>query len=408
MSTLPEVERIREDFPVLQRRIHGKPPIYLDNACTTLRPEPVIRAVADHQRHHPSCHGRAYHRFGREATDLLNDARDAIRTFIGASGPDEIVFVRNATEGLNLVARSLPMEPGSAVLTTNMEHNSNLLPWQQLARDRDVRHEILHVDVEKGLDLEQLRQRLEGGVRLVSLFHVSNFTGLENPVAEVCREAHTRDVLVLVDGAQSVLTRDVDVRALGADFFVFSLHKMHGPTGIGVLYGRREELSRLRPFLLGGETVEDATYTDSILEGLPQRFEAGVANVDGAIGARAAVEYVTAIGRSRIHDHVVALNRMASDGILCHHRIRILGPREPELRGSVLNFHVDGVDSRSLARVLDESENVMVRYGKHCAHAWYNGEGVPDSVRVSFAAYNTEDEVETLVRTISNVLGMVG
>jgi len=405
--TEQDVLCIREDFPQLKRLIGEKPPIYLDNACTTLRPLPVIQAVVDHQSRTTSCHGRAYHRFGREATEAYAGAREAVQGFIGASSPGEILFVRNATEGLNLVARSLPMTPDDVVLTTNLEHNSNLLPWQRLARAGRVNHRILPVDLQEGFDLQALEGELQRGVRLVSLFHLSNFSGIEAPVAEVCEMAHRHGALVLVDGAQSVMTREIRVDQLGADFFVFSLHKMMGPTGIGVLFARRESLDTLSPFLVGGDTVEDATYEDCVLEKPPERFEAGVANVDGAVGAQAAIEYVQAIGVRRIHDHVVGLNRMATEGLKRFDRLHIIGPEDAARRGSVLNFHVDGLDSRGLARVLDDRANIMVRYGKHCAHAWFNEEGVPESVRVSFAAYNTEGEVDTLIRTLSSLLAMI-
>lgn len=406
--TEQDVLHIREDFPQLKRLIGNKPPIYLDNACTTLRPRPVIQAIAEHQGSTSSCHGRAYHRFGREATDAYAGAREVVQGFVGASSPGEILFVRNATEGLNLVARSLPLTPDDVVLTTNLEHNSNLLPWQRLARAGRITHRILPVDLNAGFDLEALDRELERGVRLVSLFHLSNFSGIEAPVQAICERAHRHGALVLVDGAQSVMTREIQVDQMGADFFVFSLHKMMGPTGIGVLFARRETLDTLSPFLVGGDTVEDATYEDCVLEKPPERFEAGVANVDGAVGARAAIEYVQGIGVQRIHEHVVGLNRLATEGLKRFDSLRLIGPEDAALRGSVLNFHVDGLDSRGLARVLDDRENIMVRYGKHCAHAWFNQEGVPDSVRVSFAAYNTEEEVETLVRTLSSLLTMIG
>jgi len=406
----PDAERIRGDFPLLARAVRGKPPIYLDNACTTLRPEPVVRAVEEHVRFGTACHGRSNHRFGRDATDVLARARDAVRRLVGAERPEEVVFVRSATEGINLVAASLGLGRGDVVLTTDLEHNSNLLPWQRLAASAGVRHEVLPVDpeAEDGLDPGALRARLRrGGVKLVALLHVSNVLGVELPVATVCREAHRHGARVLVDGAQAVMTRRVDVRALDADFYVFSLHKMMGPTGIGVLWGRSALLEAFPPFHVGGDTVEDVTYEGCTWAPLPSRLEAGVSNVDGAAGATAAVEYLLALGPERIHDHVVALNRLATEGLLRLPRVRLLGPRDAGRRGAVLNFRVDGVDSRAVARVLDERANVMVRFGKHCAHAWYNARGVPESVRASFAIYNTPAEVAALVRTVANVAGLL-
>lgn len=411
-SLHPDVAKIREDFPQLSRLIDGKPPIYLDSACTTLRPEPVIRAIADFQRRGTACHGRADHHFGRDATEAMEEARRTVARFIGAGHSDEVVFVRNATEGLNLAASSLALSADDVVLTTDMEHNSNLLPWQRLARAGRIRHDLLPLDPEAGsLDLPALRARLAwhaGKVKLVSIFHISNLTGVELPMGEICQEAHAHDALVLVDAAQSVMTRQLRVQELGADLLVFSLHKMFGPSGVGVLWGRRELLRSMEPFLLGGETIEDVTYEGYELAPPPGRFEAGVANVDGAVGARAAVDYLTSIGAQKIHHHVVALNRLATNGLEQFSRVKILGPKDPDRRNSVLNFHVEGLDSRALAGLLDRRQNIMVRYGKQCVHAWFNGHGVPDSVRVSFAIYNTEQEVSLLLETLSNVLTMLG
>lgn len=402
-----EVARVRGDFPALAREVRGRPPIFLDNACTTLRPRPVIEAVARFQESGAACHGRAYHRFGREATEALHNAREAVRRFLGADRVDEVVFVRNTTEALNLVARCLPLARGARVVTTGMEHNSNLLPWQTLARAGAIRHEVLRVDPATGLDLDALRDRLKEGAGLVSLFHVSNLCGIENPIPEVCREAHARGALVLVDGAQAVATRPVDVRDLGADLYAFSLHKMFGPTGIGVLWARREVLERMRPFLLGGDTVRDATYTGCVLEDAPARFEAGVANVEGAVGARAAIEYLEGVGLDAVREHVAHLNRLATEAVAGLPRVRLIGPEDPARRGAVLNLLVEGLDARGLARVLDETDNIMVRAGRHCVHAWYHAEGVPDSIRVSFALYNTESEVQALARALRRVLDMV-
>ena len=405
--TPSEIERIRKDFPQLTRRFRGKPPIYLDSACTTLRPSPVIDAMADHLRRATSCHGRSNHRFGREATEAYVAAREAVAHFIGAKSPKEVVFTRNATEGINLVASSLGLKAGDAVLTTDMEHNSNLLPWQRLAITGGVSHDLVTVDPEKGLDLGAVRAALKRRPRLASVFHVSNFTGLELPVREICKEAHRNGALVLVDGAQSVLSRKIDVKRLGADFFAFSLHKMLGPPGIGVLWGHEEALASLAPFLVGGDTVEDVTWKDSSMSAIPERFEAGVANVSGAVGAAAAMAYVEKLGAERIHEHMVALNERATAGLRKMKEVRLVGPEDPGKRGAVLNFYVEGLDRRGLARVLEELAEIMVRYGKHCAHAWYNGHGVPESVRASFGPYNTEDEVDLLVRTVDGVVSMI-
>ena len=411
-SLHPDVSRIREDFLQLSQKINGKQPIYLDSACTTLRPEPVINAVADFQRRGSACHGRAYHHFGRAATDALEGARQTVANFIGARETQEVVFVRNATEGLNLAAFCLGLQEGDVVLTTDMEHNSNLLPWQRLARTGRIRHELLSLNPADGsLDLHALRARLAwhaGKVKLVSLFHLSNLTGVELPLGQIIRLAHEHGALVMVDAAQSVMSRQLRVQELGADLLVFSLHKMFGPSGVGVFWGRAEVLRSLEPFLLGGETIEDVTHEAYELAAPPARFEAGVANVDGAVGAAAAINYLTDIGAQEIHDHVVALNTLATEGLDPFSRVHLLGPQDPRLRNSILNFYVEGLESRALAGLLDRRQNIMVRHGKQCVHAWFNKYKLPESVRVSFAIYNTEQEVSRLVGTLSNVLAMLG
>ena len=396
----PDAARLRARFPALRQEIRGKAPIYMDSACTTLRPEPVIQAMADFQRRHASCHGRADHFFGRETSRRYQEAREAVGAFIGAERASEIIFVRNTTEAVNLVATCAPLAPDDTVLTTNIEHNSNLLPWQRLARTRGVHHRIHHIDVRRGFDLAAFRRDVVGA-KLVALLHVSNLCGVTLPLAEICAAAHRAGAWVLVDAAQSVATHRIDVRALGVDFLAFSFHKMFGPAGIGVLYGRQEMLSRLPPFHVGGDTVDDVRYREAAFSAPPERFEAGVANYEGAVGAAAAVRFVEEIGQQRLLDHVTALNRRATEGLTELGKIRLVGPADPALRGGILTFYVDGLSSVSLAKLLDTRENIMVRYGKHCVHAWFHEQGVPDTVRASLSIYNTEAEVDRLVRTVS-------
>lgn len=403
-----DVEAIRADFPALQRRVRGKPPIYLDSACTTLRPEPVIEAVADYQRRSVSCHGRTSHALGREATEAYEGARQAVARFVGAQASEEVVFVRNATEGINLVASCGPLRAGEAVLTTGIEHNSNRLPWQRLAGDRGIEHRVHRIPLDRGFDLDAFERALGGGVALVAVPLVSNLCGITLPVAEIARLTHARGALLLVDAAQAPLTHRLDVGRLGADFLVLSFHKMFGPAGIGALWARREILERMPPFLAGGGTVDDVTTAGIEWGPLPERFDAGVANVEGAVGARAAIDYLNRIGGpERIRRHVEALNSLVSEGLAGHRRLRILGPADPAARGSIFAFYVDGIESEALGRLLDTRENIMVRHGKLCVHAWFHDEGIPDSVRASFSVYNTADEVRRFVRTVDNALALL-
>jgi cysteine desulfurase/selenocysteine lyase len=398
---------LRRDFPALTQRVRGREPVYLDSACTTLRPEPVIQAVVALQRGPLGCHGRSNHSFGRATSEAYEGAREAARDFLGAAEAREIVFVRNTTEAINLVAWSFPWKAGDVVLTTDLEHNSNLLPWQRLARQGRVTHRLHRVDPQRGLDLAGLERDLRG-VRLLALPHVSNLLGLDFPIGEVARVAHRAGAVVLVDGAQAVGTHPVDLAALGVDFYALSFHKIFGPGGAGVLYGRRALLETLRPFMAGGGTVESATYDDARFEPLPMRLEAGVGNYEAVIGGAAAVRYLRDLGQRRLHRHAVELNRLATRGLRRQPRVEILGPAEPERRGGILSFHVRGMASEGLARMLDSSSGIMVRHGKLCVHPWFGARGVPDAIRASFSAYNTPDEIERFVRAVVGAVDMIG
>jgi cysteine desulfurase / selenocysteine lyase len=405
-----DVARVRADLPVLSVPVKGHLPAYLDAACTTLTPEPVLRAVADHARNVPGCHGRANHRFGREATAAYGEAREAVRAFTGAARAEDVVFVRNATEAIHLVAAGLPWKAGDVVLTTGLEHNSNLLPWIRLARTRGVRHVVHAVDVARGFDVDAFRRDLEAAgpaLRLVAVPHVSNLCGIALPVGEMAGMARRRGAKMLVDGAQAVLAHAPDVAAAGIDFYAMSFHKALGPTGIGALAAGPGALDVLEPALLGGDTVEDVRYDGWVPAAAPARFEAGVGNYDGAAGAKAAAEYVLALGREAVRRHGIDLNRRATEALAPLKRFRLVGPADAEARGSILNFRIEGLDSRRLAGLLDEREGVMVRYGKHCVHAWYHAAGCPDTVRASFGPWNTADEVARFTAAVADVAAML-
>lgn len=402
-----DVAKVRADLPVLAIPVRGHLPAYLDCACTTLTPEPVIQAVAAHLRSIPGCHGRANHRFGREATIAYAAARETVRTFVGAARAEDVIFVRNATEAIHLVAAGLPLKAGDAVLTTGIEHNSNLLPWLGLARSRGVRCLVHRVDIARGFDLDAFRRDLVDGVRLVAVTHVSNLCGIELPISEIVALAHRKGAKVLVDGAQAALCHDPAVADQGIDFYAMSFHKVMGPTGIGALVAGPGALDLLEPTVLGGDTVVDVRPDGFDMAAAPARFEAGVGNYGGAAGAKAAAEYVTSLGREAIRRHAVGLNRLATEALAPLRRFRLVGPLDPEARGSILNFRIDGLDSRRLAGLLDEREGVMVRYGKHCVHLWYHAEGCPDTLRASFGPWNTADEVERFTRAVADVAIML-
>lgn len=369
-----------------------------------LKPRQVVRAVQRYYEEFPACHGRNFHRFGRLATQAVDVSRKSIQRFVGAREPSEIIFVRNVTEGLNLLATRLSLGAGDVVITTGMEHNSNLLPWQRASRRRGYQHLIVPLTPSGELDRELFEQALDSGrVRLVCTFHRSNVTGVTLPAEWIVDQAHKRGALVAFDGAQAAPHIPLDLRRLGADFYLFSLYKMCGPTGVAVLYGRRELLERIEPLNIGGEGVVDTTYEGYTEAGLPDRLESGLQNYAGIAGAAAAVEWLQGVGLPAVAAHDEALNRQLTQALLTLPGLRLLGPREPDKRGSIVNFVMEGLDSIELAHLLDRSEGIMVRAGKQCAHSWYNAHGVPESVRISLYAYNTPQEVERLVTVLEKI-----
>jgi len=396
---------IRPDFPALGERIAGREVVYLDNACMTLKPRAVIDAIVGYYTRASGCHGRSDHAFGRRATELVDGARAEVRRFIGAKHDREVIFTRNTTEAINLVARGIGLAPKDAVVCSDIEHNSNLVPWQVLKEDVGIRHLVVPTRPDTTFDLDALSRTLAGGgVRLVSMLHTSNLTGVTFPVAQIVEIAHKHGARVLVDAAQSMLTHPLDVRRLGADFVAFSVHKMLGPTGVGVLYVRDDLLETLKPLVTGGETVLDTTYAGREIAGAPDRFEAGLQDYAGIAGAGAAVKYVAHLSQDRIREHVTALNAAATEGLMALPGVRVLGPADPAARGAILNFIVERMQAADLSRILSEASGIMVRAGRHCVHSWYNATLAADSVRVSFGPYNTRDEVEYLVRTAGDVL----
>lgn len=399
-----DVNAIRADFPSLDQRFGGKPPIYFDNACTTLRPRQVIAAMDEYYTQYPSCHGRTQHRFGRLTTEKFAAARDRLARFVGARKRHHLIFVRNVTEAINLVARGLRMSPGQVVVTGAAEHNSNLLPWQRIAKDAQVERRIVPLAPDLTFDLAAYEAALDQRVRLVSLAHTSNLTGCTIPAREVIAKAHACGALVFLDGAQSAPHLPVDVDALDVDFYAFSCHKMLGPSGFGVLCAKEEALREVEPLLTGGETVLDTTYNTADVAPPPDRYEAGLQDYAGALGAAAAADYLRRVGLTAVHEHELDLNRHLTDALTSLPGVHLLGPPDAALRGGIVNFCVDDFDPMELAVLLDQTSNIMVRAGVHCVHSWYHATGTPHSVRVSFYLYNTHDEVDILIADLRRLL----
>lgn len=402
-----DMEKIRADFPVLQLQFKGKPIIYFDNACMSLRPKQVIEAMNEYYFKYPACAGRSAHKLGDMVTKKYHDARATMAKFINASKPDEIIFTRNTTEGINLVTHSFDFNPSDIVITSDREHNSNLLPWQILAKRKGIKHEIVFSKNDTTFDLDAFERKVkEAGnkLKLVSMVHTSNLDGYTIPIKDVIEIAHEAGALVMIDGAQSVPHKKVDVRKLDIDFLAFSGHKMMGPSGIGVLYGKFELLKQLQPFLLGGDTVKNSTYDSCVLLDPPEKFEAGLQNYASAIGLAAAAEYLRKIGQDNVEQREMELNKIITNGIKDIKGLRILGPPAPEQRGGIVSFTIEGIPPHDIALMLDETANIMIRSGAHCVHSWFNAHNMLNgSARASLYLYNTKEEAEKFVETLNEV-----
>ncbi len=401
-----DVERIREQFPILSREVHpGTKLIYLDSAATSQKPRSVIEASTDfYERHNSNIH-RGIHRLAEEATQAHEDARQRIADFIGAHSAREVVFTRNATESINLLAYAwgrANLKSGDLVLLTEMEHHSNLVPWYMLAEEIGLRLEFVPVTDEGTLDLEAYQSFLREGPRLVAFVHVSNMLGTINPVAQMTDLAHEAGALVLVDGAQSVPHIAVDVRELDVDFYAFSGHKMCGPTGIGVFYGREALLEAMPPFMGGGDMIKRVHLDGFTTNDIPWKFEAGTPAIAQAIGLGAAVDFLNEVGMENIHAHEQSLTGYALDRLNEVPGVTIYGP-EPALRGGVVSFTMAGVHPHDIAQILD-SDGVAVRAGHHCTMPLHERFEIPASVRASFYLYNTMEEIDRLVEGLHKVI----
>jgi cysteine desulfurase / selenocysteine lyase len=398
MSDFPEhldVGAIRADFPVLARTVrNGNPLIYLDSGATSQKPVQVLDAERSfYERHNGAAH-RGTHLLGEEATDVYEGARAKVAAFIGA-GAGEVVFTKNATEAINLVAYTMQASPGDEILITEMEHHANLVPWQQLCQRTGATLRWLGVTPDGRLDLDHLDQMITGRTKLVALTHQSNVTGTIPPVTEIARAAHEKGALVLADAAQSVPHQPVDVAALDVDFLAFSGHKMLGPYGIGVLFGRASLLEAMPPFLTGGSMIEMVRMEGSTFLPPPQRFEPGVPPVAEAAGLAAAIDYLTALGMDNVAAHEESLTAYALDALREINGVRILGPDTTKDRGGAVAFEVEGVHPHDVGQVLDEL-GVAVRTGHHCAWPLHRALGVQASTRATFYVYNNHAEVQAL------------
>ena len=398
-----DIQKIRQDFPLLNEKTNRKPVVYFDNACQSLRPQSVINAINKYYVEYPACGGRSMHHLAERVTHECEEARTVIAKFLNASRQEEIVFTRNTTEGINLVANSLGLKKGDAVLLSDKEHNSNLLPWMMLAKRQGIEIRIVNSNEDNTFNLEEFEKSLDGKVKLVALGMTSNLDGVTIPAAEIIKQAHGNGSLVLLDAAQTVPHQKVDVRTLDVDFLAFSGHKMLGPSGTGVLYGKYGLMEKLDPFLVGGETVSSSTYSSCQFLPPPEKFEAGLQDYAGIIGLGEALKYLQAIGDKTIQKQETLLNELITREISRIPRLCMIGPSNPELRGGIFSFYLKGVDSHQIALMLDQMAGILVRSGQHCVHSWFNAHGIPGSVRASFYFYNTLSEAELFVSQLNKI-----
>ncbi|HET6201569.1 MAG TPA: cysteine desulfurase [Planctomycetota bacterium] len=400
--------RVRADFPILAREVHGKPLVYLDNAASAQKPRAVLDAMnRAYETSYANVH-RGIHRLSEEATKAYEGARLRVARFLRAAEASEIVFVRGTTEAINLVAGSFGrgrVEAGDEILLTGMEHHSNIVPWQLLCEETGARLRVVPVLEDGRLDLEAYSRSFGPRTRLAAFAHVSNVLGTVNPVREMVEIAHRGGVPVLVDGAQAVPRLPVDVRALGCDFYVFSGHKLYGPTGIGALYGRKDLLEAMPPWQGGGEMILSVTFEKTTFKPAPHRFEAGTPDIVGAIGLGAAIDYLEGIGLEAIDAHERALLARATEAIAAIPRVRILGTAPGKV--GVLSFVVDRVHAHDVGTVLD-LQGIAVRAGHHCAQPLMERFGVPAAARASFGLYNLPEEADALAEGVAKVIEVFG
>lgn len=401
--------RIRDDFPILSRTVHGHPLVYLDSAATSQKPSAVIEAEARLYRESYANVRRGVYTLAAEATDLYEGARAKVEALIGAK-PDEVVFARGTTEALNLAAWALGetrIGPGDEILVTEMEHHANLIPWQEAARRRGANLLAIAVAPTGELDLDDFQRKLSPRTKVVALAHVSNVLGTVNPVRQIADAAHAVGAAVVVDAAQSVPHVPVRVGELGADLIAFSGHKMLGPTGIGVLWGRRELLREMPPLLTGGEMVREVWLDRATWDAPPARFEGGTPPIAQAVALGAAVDYLERIGMDEVRTHGHELTARALDGLAARPHAQVYGPWDPAARGALVAFNLKGIHPHDVATLLD-LEGIAIRAGNHCAQPLHRRLGVPATCRASFYVYNTADEVQAFLVALDRVWKALG
>jgi len=397
-----DVHRIRKDFPILERKVYGKPLVYLDNAATSQKPRQVIDALVDYYENYNANIHRAVHCLGEEATAAYEEARAKVAKFINAPSPESVIFTRNTTEAINLVAytwgRANVLE-GDEILLTQMEHHSNLIPWQRLASEKGATVRYIELTDTQTLALDGLENLFDARTRIAAMPHVSNSLGTINPVKKIAAEARRNGTLFLVDGAQGAPHLPVDVQAIGCDFYAFSSHKMLGPTGVGVLYGRPELLEEMEPFLGGGEMIRKVTFEGATWNDLPWKFEAGTPNIADVIAFGSAIDYLNKLGMENVREHEIEITDYALTRLSQLEGIVMYGPPDPRERGGVVSFNFGDLHPHDIGTVLDH-HGVAIRAGHHCTQPLMRTLGVSGTARASFYIYNTPEEVDVLIEAL--------
>jgi len=398
-----DVERIRADFPILRQQAHGHPLVYLDNAATSQKPKAVIDAIVRYyERDNANIH-RGVHYLSQQATEEFEAARKAVQLFLHAASPSEIIFLRGATEAINLVAQTygrVHVGAGDEVLITAMEHHSNIVPWQMLCQEKGAKLRIAPINDSGELILDEFGRLLTPRTKMVAVGHVSNALGTINPIARIIKMAHAKNIPVLVDGAQAVPHIPVNVQELDCDFYVFSSHKLYGPTGVGILYGKQALLEAMPPYQGGGDMISSVTFEKTTYNKVPHKFEAGTPDMSGAVGLRAAIEYINHLGLENIAAHEHELLGYATQKVSAIPGVRIIGTAKE--KAGVLSFVIEGVHPHDIGTILDQ-EGIAIRTGHHCAQPVMERFGIDATARASFALYNTKEEVDALVEGIKKV-----
>jgi cysteine desulfurase/selenocysteine lyase len=402
-----DVQAIRAQFPILSRKVKGKDLVYLDNAATAQKPVAVIDALVHYYSHYNANIHRGLHTLADEATAAYEASRVAVKDFVGASSPDEIIFTKGTTESINLVAHSWGksfLQEGDEIIISSLEHHANIVPWQMIAAEKKAILKVIPINDDGILDMEAFMSMLGHKTKFVSVVHVSNALGIINPVEEIIRLAHQHNAVVLVDGAQSSVHLDIDVQSLGCDFYAFSGHKIYGPTGVGVLYGRKDLLESMPPYQGGGEMIKEVRFEHTTYNELPFKFEAGTPNIADVIALKAGIDFIKSLGKPAIRKHEEMLLEYATTQLKEITGLRIIGDVKNKV--SVISFVIDGVHPQDLAILLD-NQGIAVRTGHHCTQPLMHRLGIVGTTRASFAAYNTIEEIDLLIQALNKSLKML-